>query len=316
MTTTPLNLTLIREDFDNPRSLAQIKADMAASPTDYVMVVGENDIVDVSGVLDGGVHYLATHVATRRAVRHSWPVLGHDPLLLTQFNYLGFPILHRSLVPLFPTAAVDPWHTVMVRAQAQGAQISPVAGDHTIVESWPRPERSGAYSRYQYSFDPAAVMEAVPTILVEEINQRPVYSMRDSRAETITAFCYNCATDFIASLAAPNVSVQLLLEPDFDRIRACNTSYVAWFDGIFEAINGDTLNQLRLALEFPGVKAASPHLVTDFTPRSFSRSAYAAMGGIVSGLNQSAWLAQTRDLGITPPTDGCLNTQAILRKIP
>ena len=315
MTTVPHNLTLIREDSRNPGTLSQLKARMEAAPTDYVMVVGENDIVDVPGILDGDVHYLATHVATRRAFRLSRPVLGFDPVLLIQFNYLGRPILHRSLMPLFPGTAVEPWHTFMVRAHLQGAGFSLVTGDHTIIEAWPRPERSGAYSRYGYSFDPAAVMEAVPTVLVQEIDQKPVYTLRNPRAESITAFCCNCSMDFVGSLAAPNVSVQILGDYDHGRLLAAQSNYVAWFDGIEESCGPNTLNQLLLGLEFPGVEAISPRLVTEFSLETYHYPAFSSQIGLSEGLDPDAWLVQQRELGLVPPSDGYVNNQAILRKI-
>ena len=316
MASVPLNLTLIREDFANPRSLNQIKASMAAAPTDYVMVVGKDDIVDISGTLEGDVHYMATHVATWRAHRFSKPVFDVvDPVELIQFNCLGSPILHQSMVPLFPETAVEPWHTVIVRAQSQGAGISRVLGNHTIIEAWPRPDRSGAYPQYQYSFDPVAVMEAVPAILVEEINQQPVYSLRSPRADTITAFCHSCSTDFIASLAGLNVSVQTLLEWDYDRIRTCESTYVAWFDSIAEDACEDILDQLVLALAFPGVVTASPYLLTEITPKTYARTPFSRMGGIIRGFSSDAWMMRTRELDPTPPSTGYSNTQAILRKI-
>lgn len=316
MTSIPLNLTLIREDFQKPRSLFQIRASMLAAPTDYVMVVGKDDIVVVLGDLTGEVHYLATHVATRRAFRYSWPVVAYDPVLLTQFNCLGFPILHKSLVPLFPEAAVEPWHTVMVRAQSAGASFSLVAGDHSIIEPWPRPERSGAYAPYRYSFDPAAVMAAVPTILVEEIDQQSLYTLRDSRADTVKAFCRGCSSEFLGSLTAPGVSVETTTDLDFDRIRAANTTYVAWFDGIVAAVSADTLSHMQTGLAFPGVLTTSPHLVADFTPATYHRGAFEPVSGITQGLSPHAWMSRTRDLGLTVPTTGYTTGQAILSKVP
>lgn len=315
MTSIPTNLTLIRNDFQKSESLTELKTRMLAALTPYVMVVGTNDIVDISGILTDKVHYLATHVATRRHYRHARPVLAYDPLLLTQFNYLGFPILHQSVVPLFPEVALEPWHMVMVRAQTQGASFSLVAGNHTIVEPWPRPERSGAYYEYGFSFDPAAIMEAIPTLLVEENNHRPFYSLRDPRADAITAFCYNCSAEFITSLVSLNVSIQVLEAPDYNRIRAAGTDYVAWFDGIAEAVSDKTLGQLRVGLEFSGITVVSPYLLGSFTPGTYRRSAFSTLGGIISGFYPRAWMARTRDLGISPPSNGCVNTQAILREI-
>ena len=312
----PSNLTLIREDFQNPRALSQIKASMEAASTDYVMVVGVNDLVDVSGMLAGDVHYLATHVATRRAFRHSKPVLAYDPILLTQFNCLGMPILHKSLVPLFPDTSVEPWHRVMVRAQLQGASFSLVAGNHTIIEPWPRPELSGAYAQYRYSIDPEAIMEAVPTVLVHEINQQPFYSLRNPRAEAVRAFCRNCSPEFLTSLVAPNVTIEVVQDFDYDRIRTSNTNYVAWFDGIAEAVDTETLNQLQLALEFPGVVVVSPRIIEHFSVAAYHHPAFSTLRGIVRGFHPVAWMAQTRDLSLTSPSEGHVNNQAILREIP
>lgn len=316
MTSIPPNLTLIREDFQNPRALSQIKASMEAAPTDYVLVVGANDLVDVSGTLTGGVHYLATHVATRRAFRHSKPVLAYDPLLLIQFNYLGAPILHKSLLPLFPDTSVEPWHRVLVRAQLQGASFSLVAGNHTIIEPWPRPELSGAYAQYRYSIDPDAIMEAVPSVLVREINQQPFYSLRHPRAEPVTVFCRGCSPEFLGSLPAMNVTIELVQDFDYNRIRSSNTNYVAWFDGIAEAVNTETLNQLQLALEFPGAVVVSPRIIEHFSVAAYHHPAFSTLRGIVRGFHPVAWMAQTRDLGLTPPSEGYVNNQAILREIP
>lgn len=315
MTTIPPNLTLIRENFQKPGSLAALKAAMLAAPTDYVMVVGKDDIVDISGVLEGEVHYLATHVATRRAYRHARPVLVYDPVLLTQMNYAGMPILHQSVVPLFPETAVEPWHTVMVRAQSQGASFSLVGGSHTIVEPWPRPIRGGAYSQYRYSFDPAAIMEAVPAILVQEINQRPFYSLRDPRVEAVTAFCHNCSDDFISSLAAPNVHIRVMAVPDYSWVQAASTNYVTWFSNIAEAVTDKFMNQLQLALEFPGVSIVSPHVLGTLSPATYSQSAFSTAGAIINGFHSGAWMARTRDLNVNPPSSGYTNTQAILREI-
>jgi len=313
--TIPANLTLIREDFLKLGGLTELRVRMLAAPTDYVMVVGKDDVVDVSGVLDGDVHYLATHVTTRRAYRHPRPVVAYDPLLLTQFNYMGLPIFHQSVIPLFPDVAVEPWHTTLVRAQTQGSSFSLVAGTHTIVEPWPRPVLDGAYSQFGYSFDPAAIMEAVPTILVQDINHRPFYSLRDSRAEAISAFCHNCSEEFISSLSASNVLVQVLSVPNFDQVCSTQSEYVAWFDGILETASDDTLSQLRVGLEFPGVGLVSPFLLNDFSPATYRRTAFSSYGGIVSGFHPNAWMARTRDLGLTSPNEGFTNTQAILREI-
>lgn len=315
MTTVPLNLSLIREDFRNPRTLSQIKADMLAAPTDYVMVVWDNDELDITGVLEGDVHYLTTHVSTRRAFRFTRPLPDYEPIHLLQYNYLSRPILHQSLVPLFPETAVDPWHTVLVRAQTQGASFSQVAGSHTIVELWPRPERGGVYAEYDYPFDAVAIMEVVPTVLVEEINRRPFYTLLDSRAEAVTAFCHNCSDDFMADLAAPNVTIEILLAPDYERVRNAKTNHVAWFDGIAEAVTGRTLNQLQVGLEFPGVSVISPRVLTVLSPETYSRQVFSAVRGITVGFSSSAWLAQTRDLGLSPPIAGYSNTRAILREI-
>jgi hypothetical protein len=311
MTSIPNNLTLIREDFQKAGSLTELKAAMGAATTDYVMVAGIRDIVDVSGVLDGDVHYLPTHVATRRAFRYSRPVLAYDPVLLAQFNYMGLPILHRSLIPLVPDTAVEPWHVALVRAQLQGASFSLVAGSHTIIEPWPRPELSGAYAHYHHSLDPAATMEAVPTVLVQEINQQPFYTLRDPRAESFRIFCRNCSNDFIGSLAASNVVVETLPEFDYNRIRDSNATYVAWFDGIEGANDDKVLSQLQVGLEFPGVVVISPRVVADLTLETYRLPA----NGIFSGLDPAAWMARTRDLGPTLPVAGYTNTQAILGKI-
>lgn len=317
MTSIPLNLTLIREDFQKPRSLSEIKVLMEAVPTDYVMVVGLKDIVDVTGPLFGNVHYLATHVATRRHFRHSRPVFPvYNPIILMQFNYLGMPILHKSLVPLFPEASVEPWHRVMVRALLQGSNFSLTTGDHTIMDPWPRPELSGAYSQYSFSIDPDAVMEAVPTVLVREINQQPFYKLRNPRNEAVTAFCRNCSSEFMGSLASYNVSVQTLETYDYGRIRTTGTNYVAWFDGMLDAVNEEILNQLQLALEFPGIGVVSPRLVEDFTIPNYHQPAFSLLRGITPGFNSTAWMAQTRDLGLTSPIAGYVNNQAILREIP
>lgn len=313
--TIPVNLTLIREDLRNPRLLKAIKADMLAAPTDYVMVVREDDLVDIQGELTGDVHYVATLVGTRRAIRYSRPVIEYDPVLLTQFNYIGAPILHKSLVPLFPETAVEPWHTVLVRAQSQGASFSLVEGDHTIIEPWPRPELSGAYGHYRTSFDPAAVMEAVPTVLVEEINHRPRYSLRNPRAGSVHAFCRNCSIEFIGSLAALNVAVEVVPEFDLGRLKAANADYVSWFDGIAEADSDKTLSQLQVALEFPGVSVVSPRVISEFTPANYHMPAFGLNSGIHTGFDPSAWFSRTRDLGLSAPVAGCTNSQAILRKV-
>lgn len=316
MTSIPSNLTLIREDFQNSRALSEIKAAMQAAPTDYVMVVGLNDLVDVTGPLTGGVHYLATHVATRRAFRHSKPVLAYDPILLTQFNYLGMPILHKDLVTLFPDTSVEPWHRLMVRAQMQGASFSLVTGNHTIIEPWPRPELSGAYAQYRYSIDPDAIMEAVPSVLVREINQQPFYSLRHPRAEPVTVFCRGCSPEFLDSLPAMNVTIELVQDFDYNRIRSSNTNYVAWFDGIAEAVDTETLNQLQLGLEFPGVTVVSPRIIEHFSVAAYHHPAFSTLRGITRGFHPVAWMAQTRDLSLTPPSEGYVNNQAILREIP
>ena len=317
MASVPSNLTVIRENFQKPRSLSEIKALMAAATTDYVMLAGDKDIVDVVGPLFGGVHYLATHVTTRRAFRHSKPVVAvYDPILLIQFNYLNIPILHKDYVHLFPETAVEPWHKVMVRALLAGSNFSLVEGNHTIVEPWPRPELSGAYAPYRFSIDPDAVMEAVPTVLVEEINQQPFFSLRNPRYEAVKAFCKECSPEFIASLAGLNSSAEILLNFDYGQIRASNTNYVAWFEGVEEAVGPDTLQQLQLALEFPGISVVSPRLVEDWTIPNYQHPAYSTFRGIVPGFNSTAWMAQTRKLNDSPPLAGYVNNQAILREIP
>lgn len=314
MTSIPANLTLIRDSLKKPGSLATLKAAMLAVATDYVMVVGEEDIVDVQGTLDGEVHYLATHIATRRAYRYAKPVISYDPLLLSQFNYAGRPILHQSIVPLFPTSAVEPWHTVMLRAQTQGAGIGRVAGNHTVIEPWPRPELSGAYAPYHYSFDPAAIMEAIPSIIVEDVNHRPLFRLRNPMAEAITAFCLDCSDEFVGSLAAPNVRVEVLLAPDFERVRQTKTNLVAYFESIEEPVSDQILGRLQLGLEFPGVSAVSPRLVSALSVQTYRQPAFSAVGGLISGVHPKAWLTRTRDLGLGPPSEGAVNTQAILRE--
>lgn len=280
------------------------------------MVVGLNDIVDITGPLFGGIHYLATHVATRRAFRHSKPVFPvYDPILLIQFNYLGLPIIHKSLAYLFPETSVEPWHRLMVRAWLAGSNLSLTEGSHTVIDSWPRPELSGAYSQYNFSIDSDAVMEAVPTVLVQEVNQQPVYSLRNPRSESITAFCRNCSLDFIASLAKSNVSVQTAQAFDYSRIKATTTSYVAWFDGIQEGLNDETLSQLQLALEFPGLVVASPRLVDEFTIPTYHHPAFSTLGGITPGFAPTAWMARPSQLDVNPPTTGYTNNQAMLKKI-
>lgn len=316
MTSIPLNLSLIREDLRKPRALSQIKAAMLAAETDYVMVVGSNDVVAVLGDLSNGVHYLPTHVATRRAYRYARPVQAHDPVLLTQFNYMGSPILHRSLVPLFPETAVEPWHTTLVRALNQGAEISLIEGEHTIIEPWPRIKRAGAYTEYRHSFDPAAVMEAVPTVLVQEINQEPVYSLKDPRAETVQVFCNGCSEQFMQSLAAPNVVVQAVSDYHHDLARASASTYVAYFRNIEESASNELLSQLQIGLEFPGVVVISPYLVLDFTPKSLWRPAFSMTGGIFPQFQSNAWMSRVRDLGPLAPSTGYSNGQAILREFP
>ena len=288
---------------------------MEATSTDYIMVVGSNDIVDVTGPLISGVHYLQTHVRTRRAFRHSRPLGVYHFMLLLQLNYLGMPIFHRSLIPLFPGASIEPWHRLMVRAQTQGAGFSVLAGSHTIVDPWPRPELTGAYSEFDCSMDPEAVMEAVPGILVTPINNQPFYRLRNPVAEGVTAFCRNCSIDFMSNLAALNVSVQTMTEFNYARIRACNTNFVAWFDGIEEAVdNEELLNQLHVGLQFPGVLVISPRFVTDFTIATYHHPAFSLRHCIGPGFNSAAWMTQTRNLGGVPPSAGYVNNQVILRK--
>lgn len=311
MTSIPSNLSVIREDFQKARSLAEIKAAMEAANTEYVMVVGKNDIVDVAGPLEKDVHYLPTQVGTRRAIRYARPVLAYDPALLAQFNYLGFPIVRRSLVPLFPETGVEPWHMMLVRAQLQAASFGLLDGSLTIIEPFPRPELSGAYAEYHHSLDPEATMLAVPGILAEEINQQPYYTLREPRADTIKAFCCNCSDEFRDSLAAPNVSIETLVAFDYDRMRTSNTTYVAWFHGIDEAADAKTLSQLQTALEFPGVGIVSPRLTNVFSVESYHSTA----NGIINGFSFAAWMARTCDLGPAFPTTGYTNMQAVLRKI-
>ena len=287
---------------------------MAAS-TDYVMVVGLNDRVEVTGTLAGDVHYLATHVATRRAPRYSRPVLAPDPLLLIQCNYIGTPILHKDLIPLFPGVSAEPWHRLLVRALLQNKDISLVSGSHTIVEPWPRPELSGAYAHHRFSMDPEAVMEAVPGVLVQEINHHLSYSLRDPRAETTTVYCKDCSPGFIAGLSGPNIWVQELTSFDYARIQSTETSHVAWFEGIDEDLGGEILNQLRIGLEFPGGGVVSPRFIDELTIPAFSHPAYSLFQYITTGFNPAGWLARTRELDHTPPDQGCVNNQAILRKI-
>lgn len=314
MATLPLNLTLIREDHRRPRSLSEIKTSMTQAPTDYVMVVGLGDIVDIPGALAGDIHYLTAHVATRRQLRHTRPTVAHDPLLLTQYNYMGSPILHRSLIPLFPEAAREPWHTLLVRAQTQGASFSLIPGDHTIVDSWPRPVLSGAYAEYRRPFDPEAVMEAVPGLLVQEIGQQPFYTFRKPRAETVRAFCRGCEPAFLASLADRGVTVQEVPAFDLAQIRASTETYVAWFDGIADGAGKNILTQLRVGLEFESVTVVSPRVVAEFTPGSYQCPAFEVMG-IRRGFSPVAWMSRTEDLLDTPPSTGCVNSQVILREI-
>lgn len=315
MTSIPESVTLIRENFQKPRSLSQIRADMLGVPTPYVMVVGLNDRVEITGPLDGDIHALPTHVATRRAFRYSRPVLDFDPLLLLQCNYLGFPVIRRELASLLPDTSVEPWHRLLVRAHLQGASIGPVAGSHTIIENWPRPELSGAYAHYRFSLDPDAAMEALPSLIVEEINQQPKLTQRDQRADTAVAYCHQCSEDFMSTLETMGMVVQMLPAFDYDLIRNSNSTYVAWFDAVDEAIDLQILNQLKIGLEFPGVVVASPRLVDDFDLLFYAQPAYSLFEYVVSGFNPQAWMARTRDLGSTFPSTGCLNNQAILRKI-
>lgn len=315
MTSIPNNLTLIREDFRDPRSLSEIKSAMLAAPTPYVMVVGHKDIVDVSGILNLHIHYLQTHVATRREFRYSKPLMPFSPILLLQFNCHGIPILHKDMVPLFPDTSVEPWHRTMVRALLAGAAFGAVGGSHTIIEPWPRPELTGAYAHYRFSLDPEATMEAVPTVLVTEVNQQPFYRLRKPVSEAITAFCRNCSETFVASLAAPNVSVETLPVYDHARIRRAKTNYVAWFDGIAEAADDQILSQLQLGLEFPGVRFISPRLIPSFSIPTYHHPAFSTLRGISSGFNQAAWMTRTSELGSAAPSDGYTNNQAILREI-
>jgi hypothetical protein len=288
---------------------------MTQASTDYLMVVGHDDIVDISGTLTGDIHYLTTHVATRRQFRHTRPVVAYDPLLLTQYNYLGAPILHRSLIPLFPEAAREPWHTLLVRAQGQGATFSLISGDHTIIDSWPRPALGGAYAEYRRPFDPEAVMEAVPGLLVQEIGQQPYYAFRNPRAETVKAFCRGCAPEFLASLADGGVTVYEMPTFDLPQLRASETSYVAWFDGLADSAGKSILSQLRLAMEFEGVTTVSPRVVSDFTPASFRCAPFEVMG-IRRGFSPIAWMSRTADLSSTPPSTGCINSQVVVRELP
>lgn len=311
MTSIPANLSVIREDFEKGQPLAKIKAAMEAANTEYVMVVGKNDIVDVAGPLVADVHYLPTQVGTRRAVRYSRPVLPYDPALLAQFNYMGLPIVRKTLVPLFPETAVEPWHMMLVKAQLQGASFGLLDGSLSIIESWPRPKLSGAYAEYHHSLDPEATMLAVPTVLAREINQQPYFTLREARAETIKVFCCNCSDEFRDSLSAPNVSVETIVAFDYDRIRTSNTTYVAWFHGIDEAAHAQTLIQLQTALEFPGVGIVSPRLTNVFSVETFHTTA----NGILNGFSFAAWMARTCDLGPAFPTTGYTNMQAVLRKI-
>ncbi len=316
MTSIPPNLTLIREDFQSSPSLSEIKARMGSVPTDYVMVVGLDDIVEVISPLDQGVHYLPTHVATRRAFRHSRPVVPYDPVLLIQFNCLGMPILHKSLVSLFPETSVEPWHRVMVRAQTQGASFALAQGNHTIVEPWPRPELSGAYDRYRFSIDPEAVMEAVPSIRIHEINQQPFYSLKNPRVESITAFCRNCSDDFVASLAGYNIRIEQVQEFDYNLILASSATYVAWFDSIAESTDSEALSELHTGLEFPGVSVVSPRIIDHFSLAAYHHPAFSMLRGVTPGFNSIAWMARRADLVQTPPSEGYVNNQAILREIP
>lgn len=316
MTTIPGNLTLVRSSFRDPGSLKTVKDAMLAAPTDYVMAVGPDDLVDVLEPLTGDVHYLATHVGTANAYRYSRPVLDYDPLLLTQFNYLGSPILHRSLVPLFPEAAVEPWHTVMLRAQAQGADFSLVSGGHMIIEPWPRPKFSGAFAHFRTSFDPTAVMQVLPGILVTETNQRPFYSLLPTRSGPVAAYCRDCTPGFMSSLEAPGVSIHQVTSQDLNLMCTSNAEYVAWFDGMAETANSRVIEQLQVALEFPGVAAVSPRLVEEFTPSSYHMAAFWLKGGLYSEFSSRAWMLKTTKLSQGFPVTGCTNSHAILRKLP
>jgi len=140
--------------------------------------------------------------------------------------------------------------------------------------------------------------------------------LRNPRYETVKAFCKDCSPEFVASLAGLNSSVEVLSTFDYNRIKASNTNYVAWFEHKQEAVGPDTLQQLQLALEFPGISVVSPRLVEDWTIPNYHHPAYSTLRGIVPGFNSTAWMAQTRKLNDSPPLSGYVNNQAILKEFP
>ena len=303
--TTPANLTLI--PLGKQDSLARLKQRMLDAPTDYVMVINPLDQVVVDDPLTGDVHYLPSLIRTRRALRYVYPVIDYDPLLLSQHNICGSPIIHKDLVPLFPIAAQEPYHGFLVAAMQQGASISLVDGMHQIVDPWPRPEVSGAYHRWFGRFDPAAVQAVAPGLLVVDLADHPMYYLQDTRKDTVEVFHTGCSPQFLDSLKASWVTLTPAAAPQISQTAA----YTAWFEGIEEALDDQTLDDLRIALHFPQIEAASPRIVNEYSIEEFTRRLPWECRAVYRGLNSRAWIK--RSTGSVPTTGGTYS-RVVLRE--
>lgn len=312
MSTIP-NLTIIPDDLTSYSSLSRLRTEMLNAPTDYVMVTGALDTVEITQDLTDDVHWLPTFLRTKRTTHQGRPVIPYDPVLMLQFNYAGSPIFRKELALGFPEASVEPFHAMLVRAVTAGKTFSLATGKHEIMNQWPLLAPSGAYGRFTTSFDPVAIEEAIPGLTVSEINHRPFFKLRDTRHGRIEGLTRGCSMAFLESLAGYNVTVRQVSDISNDLITSSEADYIAWFDGIQEAVDTNTLNHLAAALEFPGVVAACPRLISDFSVQTYHLLPYGLKSGIYQGFSPRAWMIRQSHEVI--PVTGYTSSHAILRPV-
>lgn len=304
----PKNLTLIRLPARDMPSLSELRESMMAIRTQYVMVIGPNDEVDLEEPITGDVAYLPTVLRTRRAVRQTRPALPYDPVLLGQINFIGRPIINVNMTPLMPTSAYDPWHSLLLAAQAQRAVFKPLTGTYTQVESWPRPVRSGElWDEHRTSFDPAASN-------AESINGRPYPVAEDRSRLPMKIYHRNCDDRFLAGLMGEKVTLVSMPTFDWDTIRQDRTSVVGWMDGIEESLGSSPAEWLKKSL-IPGVRFLSPGITQNFDLGSLRYGNYWFKCGIYPGFNPQAWVCSGDKLGKHLPTYGHTSSYVTLRTL-
>lgn len=303
----PHNLSVIRLPERNLPTLSELREMMLAVKTQYVMVIGPKDSVEIDGPISGDIAYVTSILRTRRAIRQVREALPYDPVLLRQINFIGRPIVNKHFVHLLPSAADDPWHSLALAAQALDAKFVSISGSHSIIEPWPRPVRGLLWGEFKTSFDPHASA-------ANAINGRPYPTTEAYLNESFRVYHRNCGDAFLKDLIEEGVILESMPVFDWDKIKNSKEFLVGWMDGVEESFKTSPASWMKRSM-IPETRYVSPGLTENFRIQSLSYGHHWFECGIYPGFDTRAWFVRRESIWRDPPTAGHTSSYVTLKTL-